>query len=188
MAAANAQIGVAKAAYFPSLVLNASAGQASDSLARLFNASNSVWSLGVALAGTILDFGARGAAVDSARATYDATVANYRDTVLTAFQEVEDSLASLHWLAESSAVQLEAARAARETVVITVNQYRAGTVSFINVAQVQATQLAEERTTVSLHGRRLAATVALIRALGGEWADMQRPAASAATPLPSSPR
>ena len=193
MAAANAQIGVAKAAYFPSLVLNASAGQASDSLSRLFNASNSVWSLGVALAGTILDFGARGAAVDSARASYDATVANYRDTVLTSFQEVEDGLASLHWLTESLKVQEQAARAARETVTITVNQYRAGTVSFINVAQAQATQLVDERATVSLLGRRLAATVALIRALGGEWPDMERqapatPPPSATTPLPSSPR
>ena len=169
MAAANARIGVAQAAYFPALSLTGSGGFASNSISTLFSAPSRTWSLGLGLAGTILDFGARGAAVDTSRAAYDEAVANYRETVLESFQEVEDNLAAVHWLAEESKVQQEAARAARESVVLTVNQYKAGTVSFLNVVQVQATQLSEERTTVSLLGRRLAATVALIRALGGTW-------------------
>jgi len=169
MGAANAQIGVAQAAYFPALSLTGSAGFASNALSTLFSAPSRFWSIGAGLAGTLLDFGARGAAVDISRAQYDATVADYRQTVLSGFQEVEDNLAAVRYLAEESRVQQEAARAARESVVLTVNQYKAGTVSFLNVVQVQATQLNEERQTVQLLGRRLAATVALIRALGGTW-------------------
>jgi NodT family efflux transporter outer membrane factor (OMF) lipoprotein len=169
MAAANARIGVAQAAYFPALSLTGSGGFASNSLSTLFSAPSRFWSLGLGLAGTLLDFGARGAQVDISRAQYDETVATYRQTVLDAFQEVEDNLAATRYLAEESKVQQEAARAARESVVLVVNQYKAGTVSFLNVVQVQATQLNEERQTVALLGRRLAATVALIRALGGNW-------------------
>ena len=168
-AAANARIGVAQAAYFPALDLSASAGFASTGLARLFTAPNRVWSLGAALAGTLLDFGGRAGQVSAAEASYDEAVANYRQTVLEGFQEVEDNLATLHWLSEESKVQLEAARAARESVVLTVNQYKAGTVSYLNVVTVQNTQLSEERTTVNLIGRRLTATINLIRALGGTW-------------------
>jgi len=169
MAAANARIGVAEAAYFPALSLNGAAGFASDSLKTLFSAPSRFWSIGAGLADTLLDFGARGAAVDTSRAAYEETVANYRQIVLQSFQEVEDNLAAVHWLTEGSKVQEEAARAARESVVLTVNQYKAGTVSYLNVVQVQATQLNEERNTVNLLGRRLAATVALIRAMGGTW-------------------
>ena len=168
-AAANASIGVAQAAYFPALDLTGSAGFASSTLAHLFSAPNRAWSLGAALAGTVLDFGARAGQVSAAQASYDETVANYRQTVLESFQEIEDNLATLHWLTEESKVQQEAARAARESVVLTVNQYKAGTVSYLNVVQVQNTQLGEERTTVNLIGRRIAATVGLIRALGGTW-------------------
>jgi NodT family efflux transporter outer membrane factor (OMF) lipoprotein len=169
MAADNARIGVAQAAYFPALTLTGSAGFASNALSSLFTAPSRFWSIGAGLAGTLLDFGARGAAVDISRAAYEETVANYRETVLVAFQEVEDQLAAIHWLTEENAVQQEAARAARESVVLTQNQYKAGTVSYLNVVQVQATQLSDERQTVILQGRRLAATVALIRALGGSW-------------------
>ena len=169
MAAANARIGVSQAAYFPALSLSGSAGFASDSLRTLISAPSRFWSLGLGLAGTLLDFGGRSAEVDISRAAYDETVAGYRETVLEAFQEVENNLAAVHWLAEEGKVQQEAARAARESVVLTVNQYKAGTVSYLNVVQVQATQLSEERATVNLLGRRLAATVALIRALGGDW-------------------
>jgi NodT family efflux transporter outer membrane factor (OMF) lipoprotein len=169
VAAANAQIGVAEAAYFPALNLTGSVGFAGNSLAHLFSAPNRFWSVGADLAGTILDFGGRSAAVASARAAHDEAVANYRETVLTAFQDVEDNLGAVHWIAEEAKVEQEAVRAARESVALTVNQYKAGTVSFLNVVQVQATQLNEERTTVTLLGRRLAATVALIRAMGGAW-------------------
>jgi NodT family efflux transporter outer membrane factor (OMF) lipoprotein len=175
VAAANAQIGVAKAAYFPSLSLTGSIGKAQPSFAHLFSLSNRTWSLGADLAETLLDFGARRSQVEQAQAAYDATVANYRQAVLVGLQEVEDNLAAMRWLAEEAAVQQEAARAARESVVLTVNQYKAGTVSYLNVVQVQATQLNEERTTVTLLGRRLAATVALIRALGGSWEPVANP-------------
>jgi NodT family efflux transporter outer membrane factor (OMF) lipoprotein len=169
MAAANARIGVAEAAYFPSLSLSANGGFAGAGLANLISAPNRIWSLGLAAAATILDFGARSADVESARAAYDEAVANYRQTSLTAFQEVEDDLAALHWLGEEAAVQDQAARAARESVALILNQYKAGTVSYLNVAVVQASQLSEERSTVSLLARRLVASVALIRALGGSW-------------------
>ena len=169
VAAANAQIGVAEAAYFPALTLSGSVGYASSSVAHLLSAPNRLWSLGADLADTILDFGVRSAAVATARGAYDETVANYRQTVLTAFQDVEDNLATVHWLVEESKVEQEAVRAARESTALTVNQYKAGTVSFLNVVQVQATQLNEERTSVTLLGRRLAATVGLIRAMGGTW-------------------
>ncbi len=175
MAEANARIGVARAAYFPALSLSGSGGFASSSLASLFSAPSRIWSLGLGFAGTLLDFGARGAQVDIARAAYDENVANYRQSVLGAFQEVEDNLAALRWLAEEGEVQQDAARLARESVVLTVNQYKAGTVGYLNVVQVQATQLSEERSTVQLLGRRLAATVALIKALGGSWGAQANP-------------
>ncbi len=169
MAAANAQIGVARTAYFPALSLTGSGGFASSTLASLISAPNRVWSLGLGLAGTILDFGGRSAAVASARAVYDEAVANYRETVLAGFQEVEDNLAAVRVLAAESLVQQEAARLAHESVVLTQNQYKAGTVSYLNVVQVQATQFNEDRSTVQLLGRRLTAIVALINALGGSW-------------------
>ncbi len=169
MAAANARIGIAEAAYFPALSLTGAIGFASNELRTLFSAPNRFWSVGAGLAGTVLDFGGRGGTVAQARAAFDEDLANYRETVLEAFQEVEASLAAARWLAEEGKVQQEAARAARESVTLTVNQYKAGTVSYLNVVQVQATQLSEERTTVTILNRRLAATVALIRALGGTW-------------------
>ena len=169
MAAANARIGVAQAAYFPSLTLSAGAGFASSALSTLISAPSRVWSLGLGLAGTLLDFGARAAEVERSRAAYDEAVADYRQAVLTAFQEVEDNLAAQRWLAEEVKIQEDAARLARESVGLTVNQYKAGTVSYLNVVQVQATQLNEERQTVQLLGRRLSAAVNLIRALGGSW-------------------
>lgn len=169
VAAANAGIGVAEAAYFPAISLTGSGGFASNSAANLLTVPNRAWSLGLGLADTILDFGARGAEVASSRAAYDAAVANYRQTVLQGFQEVEDDLAALRWIGEESKVQLQAARAAHESVTLTLNQYKAGTVSFLDVVVVQANQLSEDRSTVDLTARRLATTVALIRALGGDW-------------------
>jgi NodT family efflux transporter outer membrane factor (OMF) lipoprotein len=169
VAAANARIGAAQAAYFPALNLTGGAGFASGALSTLISAPSRTWSLGLGLAATILDFGARAADVEAARAAYDETVANYRQTVLEALQETEDQLAAIRWLAEEDRIQRDAARLARESVALTLNQYKAGTVSYLNVVQVQATQLNEERQTVQLLGRRLASTVALIRALGGTW-------------------
>jgi len=169
VAQANAEVGVAQAAYFPSLSLTGSIGSASSSLSKLFNVSNRIWSLGLGLAETLIDFGARGAQVEISRAQYDEAVANYRQTVLTALQEVETNLATVHWLTEEVKAQEDATLLARESVQLTINQYKAGIVSYTNVVQVQSTQLNEERSALQLLGRRLAAQVALIKSLGGDW-------------------
>lgn len=167
--AANAQIGVTKSAWFPALSLSASGGYASPTLADWISAPNRFWSLGPQLALTVLDFGKRSSAIDQAVASWDQAVANYRETVLEGFQEVEDNLSALRILEQESIVQDDAVRAARESVALTLNQYKAGTVSYLNVVTVQASLLSNERTAVSLLGRRLAAAVGLIRALGGGW-------------------
>ena len=169
LAAANERIGIAQAAYFPSLALTGSGGFASTSLSTLLRSSSLAWSLGAGLGLTLLDFGAREAEVKIARAGYDEAVANYRQSVLAAFQDVEDGLATLRWLAEENEVQRDAVRLARQSVQLTLNQYKAGTVGYLNVVLLQASQLNEERQAVTLVGRQLNATVALIRALGGAW-------------------
>ncbi len=168
-AAANAQIGVAKAAYFPALSLTGAVGFASPTLANWISAPNRAWSLGPSLAETLLDFGKRGAQTDQAIASYDQTVASYRQTVLEAFRDVEDNVAALRILEQEAKVQSEAVRAARESVALTLNQYKAGTISYLSVVTVQTAQLSNERTSVGLLGRRLSATVGLVRALGGGW-------------------
>jgi len=168
-AAANAQIGVAKAAYFPSLTLSASGGFRSQNATDLFTEPSRFWSIGPALAQSIFDAGLRRAQTEQAVAAYDATVAQYRQAVLAGFQEVEDNLAALRILEEEAKVQQDAVRAARESVLLTTNQYKAGIVSYINVVTVQTTQLSNERTAVGILGRRLIAAVTLVKALGGGW-------------------
>ena len=168
-ASANAQIGVAKAAYFPTLSLSATGGFSSSTLMNWISAPNRFWSLGPSLAETLFDFGKRAALSDQAVAAYDQNVATYRETVLEAFQDVEDNVAALRILDAEAKVQAEAVRAARESVTLTINQYKAGTVSYLSVVTVQTALLSNERTSVGLLGRRLSATVGLIRALGGGW-------------------
>lgn len=177
VAAANAQIGVAQAAFFPTVTLSATGGFATSTLANLLTAPARYWSLGAALAQTIFDAGLRQAQTEQAIAAYDATVASYRQTVLTGFQEVEDNLAALHILEQEAAVQDEAVKSARESLAITLNQYRAGTANYLAVVVVQAQALANERSAVNILGQRLNASVALIKALGGGW--QQAPAAAA---------
>jgi NodT family efflux transporter outer membrane factor (OMF) lipoprotein len=169
VAAANAQIGVARAAWFPVLDLSGSVGYRSARWSDLIGAPNRVWSLGAALAETIFDGGARSAAVDAANAAYDASVAAYRQTVLSAFQEVEDNLAVLRVLADEAGYQREAVRAAREALDLTTNQYKAGTVSYLNVINAQTTLLGNQQSELNLHSRQLVASAVLIRALGGGW-------------------
>ncbi len=169
MAAANAQIGVAKAAYYPSLTLSATAGFQSSSFSNWLIAPSRFWSIGPALAQTVFDGGLRRAQTDQAIAAYDANIASYRQSVLTGFKEVEDNLAALRILEEEAAIQDEAVQNARQSVVLTTNQYKAGIVSFLGVALVQATALNNERTAVDILNRRLAASVLLIKALGGGW-------------------
>ena len=174
VAAANAQIGVAQAAFFPTLTLGGGGGYQSSSLSNLLNLPHRFWSLGPALAMNLFDAGARSAAKARAVAAYDASVANYRQTVLTAFQEVEDNLAALRILAEEADIQREAVQAAAEALQITDNQYLAGTVSYLNVVTAQASSLSAERSAIDIASRRLLAAATLIKALGGDWQENDR--------------
>ncbi|AHL75695.1 RND transporter [Stutzerimonas stutzeri] len=171
--AANAQIGVAEAAWYPDLTLSASGGYRNSSFSNLISLPNRFWSLGPQLAVTLLDFGSRRADLEQAEASYDQTVAIYRQTVLDSFREVEDNLVQLRVLAEEAVVQREALEAAQESLRLIENQYRAGTVDFLSVATVQTTALNNERTNLTLLGDRLTASVQLIAALGGGW-DVQQ--------------
>jgi NodT family efflux transporter outer membrane factor (OMF) lipoprotein len=169
MAAANAQIGVAKAAYYPAVRLSASAGLEALSIGQWFSWPSRFWALGGALSETLFDGGLRRAQTEGARAAYDATVADYRQTVLTGFQEVEDNLAALRILEAEAKAQQDAVLASRESLAVTLNQYRGGVVSYLNVIVSQSTALANERTAVGILSRRLTAGVLLIKALGGGW-------------------
>jgi len=168
-AAANARIGVAKAAMFPTLSLTGSAGFRAADLANLFSVPSRAWSLGASATQPLFDAGLRRAQTDQAIAVYDEDVATYRQTVLTAFQEVEDNLAALRILEQEAAVQEEVVAAARRTLELTNNQYQSGVVSYINVIVAQTTLLANERSAAAVLGRRLTASVALVKALGGGW-------------------
>jgi len=169
VAAANAQIGVAQAAFYPSLMLSASGGFESANFSRWLTLPSRFWALGPALAQTLFDGGLRRAQTEQARAAYDATVAAYRQTVLAGFQEVEDNLAALRILEQESRVQDEALRAARESMGLALNQYKAGTIDYLSVVIVQAALLTNERTAVDILNRRMAASVQLVKALGGGW-------------------
>jgi len=176
MAAANAEIGVAKAAYYPSISLSGSLGYASAGLANLFTTPASFWSLGpLALQATIFDGGARRAQTERAKAAYDGFVAFYRQTVLGGFQEVEDNLAALRILDEEAQYQEQAVKSARESVTLTTHQYKAGFVSYLNVVVVQTIALTNERAFISINGQRLKAAVLLIKALGGGWKAAETP-------------
>ncbi|QRX81485.1 efflux transporter outer membrane subunit [Glaciimonas sp. PAMC28666] len=174
-AAANAQIGVAKAAYFPALTLSASGGFESNSFVNWLSLPSRVWSLGPALAQTIFDGGARKAQTDQAIANYDSTVAGYKQAVLTSFQEVEDNLAALRILEQEAQVQDETVVSARKAVTLILNQYKAGLVNYTSVATVQATALSAENTALGILNRRMAASVQLIAALGGGWNQSELP-------------
>jgi NodT family efflux transporter outer membrane factor (OMF) lipoprotein len=181
VAAANAQIGVAKAAFFPTVTLSASGGLETSSLAQWFTWPSRFWSVGPSISQTVFDGGLRRAQTDAARAGFDASVASYRQTVLIAFQSVEDNLAALRILEHEARVQDEAVRAARESVALTSNQYKAGTVSYLNVITTQTIQLTNEITAVQLLGRRMTAAVLLIQALGGGWDAADLPTEKAVT-------
>jgi NodT family efflux transporter outer membrane factor (OMF) lipoprotein len=168
-AAANAQIGVAIAAYYPAITLSASYGFVGSAIENLFKASNAVWSVGPSLAETVFDAGLRSAQVAAARAAYDQTIANYRQTVLAAFQQVEDQLASLRILAQQAEVQDRAVKAAEEAERLILNQYVAGTVAYTNVITAQTVSLSNKQTALAILQSRLQASVVLIGALGGGW-------------------
>ncbi len=180
MAASNAQIGIAVSAYFPDLTLTGAGGFASNELGNLLSLSNSMWSIGAGLAGTVFNGGLFAAQVKVARALYDESVATYRQTVLAGLQQVEDQLAALRILQQQAVVQDQALQAAREAVRLTLNQYQAGTVAYTSVVIAQNTALGDEQTTLAILNSRLTASVTLIEGVGGGWDRSQLPAIAAA--------
>lgn len=169
VASANAAVGAAQAAYFPDLTLSAAGGFQGADAAQWLTVPNRVWALGPALAVSLFDGGARRARTANAVAAYDATVAGYRQTVLDSVQEVEDALVLLAGLERESDLLDAAVRAARTSERQMLDRYQAGTADYLSVVTVQATALAAERSALAAQGRRLAASVGLIRALGGGW-------------------
>jgi NodT family efflux transporter outer membrane factor (OMF) lipoprotein len=173
VAAANADIGVARAAYFPSLTLSANGDQNSTRLGDLFNASSFAWSLGVSLAETIFDGGARTARVDEAKASWKESVANYRQTVLAAFSAVEDQLSAASSLEQQQALRKEASQAADQTEQIMQNQYQQGIVAYTDVVTAQASALSARRALMQVSLSRQTAAISMVSALGGGWSTQQ---------------
>jgi NodT family efflux transporter outer membrane factor (OMF) lipoprotein len=168
-AAANEQIGVAIAAYFPSLTLSAQGGYQSSVLSQLFTLPSRFWSVGPQLAATLFDAGLRRAQTEAARAANDQQAAVYRQTVLGAFQEVEDALASQRILAQEIVVQRQAVDSAKQALAIVTNEYKAGTVAYVSVLTAQTTAFSAEQKLASLAGQRMVSSVGLVKALGGGW-------------------
>jgi NodT family efflux transporter outer membrane factor (OMF) lipoprotein len=175
MAAANAQIGVALAAYYPTVPLTAAGGFEASTAAAWFNWPSGLWALGAATTETVFEGGLRRAQTETARAAYDSTLATYRQTVLTAFQEVEDNLAALRILEQEAKVQDEAVKAARESVQVSTNQYNAGTISHLELMVVETAALDNERTATTILANRMSASTLLIKALGGGWKSADLP-------------
>ena len=169
MMAANANIGATKAAFFPTFFINANGGYQNTVLPGLLETPNRLWSIGPSLTLPIFDGGARSAAENKAIAAYDQSVANYRQTVLVAFQNVEDMLVTVRLLENETIAQAEAVKYSHDVVKITLNQYKAGLVSYLNVSTAQATALANERSLMTLLSRRFVAHVNLVAATGGGW-------------------
>jgi NodT family efflux transporter outer membrane factor (OMF) lipoprotein len=169
VAEANEQIGIAKAAYYPTVMLNASVGFEGSSFGNLLNASSLLWAVGASITQTIFDGGRRRATSDTARAAYDATVAAYRQTTLTAFQQVEDNLAALRILEQEAQQQRRAVESAQQSLQLFTNRYRGGVDNYLQVITAQTATLANQRTEIDILGRRMAASVLLVKALGGGW-------------------
>jgi NodT family efflux transporter outer membrane factor (OMF) lipoprotein len=169
VAAANAQIGVAKSAYYPVIGLTGGGGFESSSITNLLDGPSGLWSFGASAVETIFDGGRRHALTDQARAAYDGQVAAYRESVLTGFQQVEDNLAALRILENEAKVQDEAVTAAQKSLDLSNTRYTGGVTSYLEVTVAQSAALANEVTAVNLLGRRMANTVLLIQALGGGW-------------------
>ncbi len=169
VAAANANVGIAETAYYPTLTLSASAGFLSPNLQNLITWAARTWSAGPAVWQTVFELGRRGALLLGAEAAYDSTVASYRQTVLSAFQEVEDDLASLRYLAEEAQQQQEAVAAAQQSLALELDRYKAGTDSYLSVITTQTIALGDEEAAVTILQRRLTAAVDLIKAMGGGW-------------------
>jgi NodT family efflux transporter outer membrane factor (OMF) lipoprotein len=169
MEQANAQIGVARAAYFPTVTLSASAGFQSTTIASWLTWPNRIWSVGPAVSETIYDGGLRRATVEQFRALYDQSVANYRNTVLTAFQQVEDNLASLRILSTEIQQQDTAVTAAQRGLVLATDRYRLGIDPYLNVITAQTALLSNQQTALDLHITQIVSSVQLIETVGGGW-------------------
>lgn len=187
-AAANEQIGVAISAFFPTLTLSASGGFESSVFSQLLQMPSRFWTLGPSLAATIFDAGLRSAQTQAARAAYDQQVAAYRQTVLAAFQDVEDNLASQRILAQEVVVQQQAVDSAQHALSIVTNEYKAGTTDYQNVLSAQTTAFTAQQKLASIAGERMVSSVGLVKALGGGWdaAQMDRESGGVAAPAPAS--
>jgi NodT family efflux transporter outer membrane factor (OMF) lipoprotein len=179
VAAANAQIGVVKAAYFPTITLTAVGGFASSAISDLLTWPSRFWSIGPSFSEILFDAGKRRAVVAQAEAIYDATVGTYRQNVLTAFQDVEDNLAALRILADEEAQQKEAVESAQRSLDLTLAQYRGGITIYTTVITAQNALLENQRTEIGIRSRRMTASVLLVKALGGGWNASDLPAGKA---------
>ena len=177
VAEANEQIGIAKAAYYPTLMLNASVGFEGSSFGNALNASSLLWAVGASITQTIFDGGRRRATSDAARAAYDATVAGYRQTTLTAFQQVEDNLAALRILEQEAQQQRRAVESAQQSLQLFTNRYRGGVDNYLQVITAQTVTLSNQRNEIDILRRRMDASVLLVKALGGGWdvAELPKP-------------
>ncbi len=175
LASSNEQIGIARSAFFPELTISATGGLQAGNIVNWFNWPSRFWAAGPQIGQTVFDAGRRRASLRGAEAAYDANVANYRQTALTAFQEVEDNLSSLRILEQESAKQHEATASAESSLQLSLNRYKGGLVTYLEVITAQSIALTNERTDVDLMRRRMAASVQLIRALGGGWNTSQLP-------------
>ncbi len=169
MAVANAQIGIAKAAYYPSLVLYGQGGWNSANISQLLNAESGVWAIGATAAQAIFTGGARRAQLQFSQAGYDATVAGYRDTVLNSFREVQDNISGREILDTANKSQAEAVSAARRQLDIATSRYVGGLVSYLDVVNAQQNLLINEQEAAIIQGQRLITSVLLVKALGGGW-------------------
>ncbi len=169
VASANASIGVAVAAYYPQLTISASSGLQAIEFSQLFSGPSFLWSVGPTIAQTIFDAGRTHGEVQEAQANYESTVANYREVVLTAFQQVQDDMSGLRILKDEAVAQDEAVNAAQQSLAISLNEYKAGTVDYLTVITAQATALSDELTAVTIRTERMTTSVLLVEALGGGW-------------------
>jgi NodT family efflux transporter outer membrane factor (OMF) lipoprotein len=175
VAAANAQIGVAVAGFYPALTLSGSGGFTSTAISQLFDVSNSLWSVGASVAQTVFNGGLTKAQVRGAKAAHDEAIAQYRQTVLTAFQQVEDNIAASRVLQNEEPLRREASTAADEAEKVIFNEYRAGTVDYTSVVTAQTTALSARETLITIQVQRMTTEVTLIEALGGGWSSSQLP-------------
>jgi NodT family efflux transporter outer membrane factor (OMF) lipoprotein len=175
VASANAQVGLAKTAYYPLVNIFASGGFESGAISTLFQGPSGLWAVGASVSQTIFDGGRRRATNDQAKAAYDATVASYRQTVLTAFQQVEDNLAALRMLEQEASVQAQAVQAAQKSLDLSNTRYEGGVTSYLEVITAQNAALSDELTAVNILGRRMASAVQLIEAVGGGWSRSNLP-------------